>query len=140
MKFNWVNILATLLIIGGVGTLIANRWQGHQPPNTLTAEGAKAAIQRKMEAVLGRPMSEAETDMFEVSKNKDNSQFILVVHQPLRGRLEEAGRLARAATQASSHAAPAGFQPGNNFTPGSSGNAFETNAGGPATIPSSGMP
>jgi hypothetical protein len=107
MKFSWVNILATLLIVGGLFTMVVN-WRSRPAQHMPTEQEAKAAIQKKMETALGRPLSEAETEMFTVSKTPDKTEFTLQVQPLLQGRLAEAARQAKAATQASAWPAPSG--------------------------------
>jgi len=104
MKFNWVNILATLLIVGGICLLIEKRLVGHQARHVPTVDEAKADIERQIVAKLGRPLTEAETDMIEVTKNDE--QINITLHQPLYGRLLEAVQAAKAATQASAMPTP----------------------------------
>jgi hypothetical protein len=114
MKFSWVNILATLLIAGGLFTMVLN-WHSRPAQHMPTEQEAKAAIQKKMEAVLGRPLSEAETEMFTVSKTPDKTEFTLQVQPLLQGRLAEAARQAKTTTQPSTGwLAPA---PGTGGTP-----------------------
>ena len=100
MKFSWVNILATLLIAGGLFTMVLN-WHSRPAQHMPTEQEAKAAVQKKMEAILGRPLSPAETEMFSVSRTPEKSEFTLQVQEPLQGRLAEAARQAKATTQAS---------------------------------------
>jgi len=104
MKFNWVNLLATLLIVGGVGLLIDRHWTKPQHRDAPTVEEAKADIERQIQTKLGRPLSEAETDMIEVTKTGE--QINITLHQPLYGRLAQAIRAARAATLPSGQNSP----------------------------------
>ena len=119
MKFNWVNLLATLLIIGGV-ILLVDRHLATRPPakHVPTVADAKADIIRQIEQKLGRPLSDAETDMIEVTKT-NGDQIDITLHQPLTGRLMQAvhdAKVAAAATQTSQVDVPpaAGLSPTNN--------------------------
>jgi len=99
MKFNWVNLLATLLIIGGVALLIQRHWASPPVRHAPSVEEAKADIERQIGTKLGRPLSEAETDMIEVTKVGE--QIDITIHQPLYGRLTKAIHDAKAATEPS---------------------------------------
>jgi hypothetical protein len=99
MKFNWVNLLATLLILGGVILLIERHFNGEPKRHIPTVEEAKADIERQIENKLGRPLSDAEVQMIDVTKSGD--QISITLHQPLTGRVMRAIHDARAATQAS---------------------------------------
>jgi hypothetical protein len=112
MKFNWVNILATLLIVGGIGLLIEKRLVGHQAKPMPTVDEAKADIERQVAAKLGRPLTGPETDMIEVTKNDEEIKITL--HQPLYGRLLEAVQAAKAATQTSGMPTPGGTNPASS--------------------------
>jgi hypothetical protein len=116
MKFNWVNLLATLLIIGGVALLIQRHFIRPPAPHAPTVQEAKADIERQVENKLGRSLSEPETEMIEV--NKVGDQINITLHQPLYGRLEQAIRSARAATQPG---AQGSSPPGSDLTPPTSG-------------------
>jgi hypothetical protein len=85
MKFNWVNVLAVVLIIGGVCLLVVQHMhEGKSTRHIPTVEEAKADIERQVEGKLGRPLSEAETDMIDVSKSGER---ITMPNSPPRARL-----------------------------------------------------
>jgi hypothetical protein len=129
MKFNWVNLLATLLIVGGICLLIEKRLVGHQARHVPTVDEAKADIQRQVSGKLGRPLTEAETDMIEVTKNDE--QINITLHQPLYGRLLEAVQAAKAATQ------PGALPTPGASTPTSTGGVGQTD---PDKAPASNSP
>jgi hypothetical protein len=131
MKFNWVNLLATLLIIGGVALLVQRHFTRPPARHAPTVLEAKADIQRQVEVKLGRPLSEPETEMIEV--NKVGDQINITLHQPLYGRLEQAIRNARAATQPG---APGSSSAGSDLTPPSSGYLDHDPSLGPIPTPS----
>jgi hypothetical protein len=113
MKFKWVNRLATLLILGGVGLLVERHFHGPPKKHMPTIEAAKVDIQRQIEVKLGRPLSDAEVEMIDVTKSGE--QISITLHQPLTGRLMQAIHDAKAATQASS------LRPPNLPTPSPNG-------------------
>ena len=104
MKFNWVNLLATLLILGGIGLLIERHLHAAQAKHVPTIEEAKADIERQIEVKLGRPLSDAETQMIDVSKSGE--QISITLHQPLTGRLMKAIHDAKTATAPTSLVPP----------------------------------
>jgi hypothetical protein len=135
MKFNWVNILATLLIVGGLVLLIERQLHTHTTRPAPTLEEAKADIERQIETKLGRPLSDAETEMIDVTKSDEKINITL--HQPLTGRLMKAIHDAKAATQ------PGGVistSPRDILMPPGLETAGQTPAAGATTLPGSGMP
>jgi hypothetical protein len=117
MKFNWVNALAVLLIVGGLVLLIERQLHSRVRRPAPTIEEAKADIERQIETKLGRPLSEAETQMIDV--NKSGEQINITLHDPLTTRLRQAIHDAKAATQpgvpistsATDMLSPPGFAP-----------------------------
>jgi hypothetical protein len=129
MRFNWVNLLATLLILGGAGLLIERHFNAPPKHHIPTVEEAKADIQRQIETKLNRPLSPAEVEMIEVTKTGD--QISITLHQPLTGRLMKAIHDAKAATQPSAQSNDTNF-PG---LPGGNPNRTELPTTIPSTVP-----
>jgi hypothetical protein len=74
-----------------------------------TIEEAKADIERQIGLKLGRPLSDAEVQMIDVSKSGE--QISITLHQPLTGRLMKAIHDAKAATQPTAMNPPAAVNP-----------------------------
>jgi hypothetical protein len=136
MSSNWVNILATLLIVGGIGLLIEKHMKGDPQRHVPTVEEAKASVVKQLESKLGRPLTDAETDMIEVAR-KDSDDIIVTIHEPLTGRLKEAARQVAATAPGGQAGLPSGSGDDLSRTVDST---MQINAGNPPTKTATSQP
>jgi hypothetical protein len=116
MKLNWVNVTATILILGGIFLLFKRQ----QPPrqvaqpvkHVMTDEEIKQRCDAEVERRLGRPLNDIEKQM--ISFTRQDGGVRLTVVEPLRSRLLLAEQQRKATQPAAGvPAAPPsdGFQP-----------------------------
>jgi hypothetical protein len=97
MKLNWINLVATILILGGV-VLLVGRKMGKSTvpmPASMSVEDAKKDVIGKMEKQMGRKLNDAELQMIEATRDGDRIKVVL--HPPLSGRFAEAWRASQIA-------------------------------------------
>lgn len=122
MKMNWINIVATILIVAGIFLLTK---RAHAPVagpthGTTTAPVSPAEMKDKVikqiEVTLGRPLDPIEHDMVVIERQGNLVQ--IKIFEPLNGRIEAANRQ-HAATQPGYHASTPGVDSTTPTLPGS---------------------
>jgi prepilin-type processing-associated H-X9-DG protein len=101
-----------------------------------TVDEAKADIERQLQAKLGRPLTDAEIGMIEVTQK--NEQINVTLHEPLNGRLRDAIQAARGAAASGSSYAPSA-NTSSDQAPVSNGKLAPSAPAGTATAPSIGV-
>src|SRR5258708_2381916 len=96
MKLNWINVLATILILGGVFLLVQKRMAKNalipapgasttqpRPTTSISVDQAKVFLIKQLEVQLGRPLTDAEKEMV-VPSAGNGSSVKMEIHEPLR--------------------------------------------------------